>query len=51
MFAAAVGADHATQLYSQNKWFEANLPTFPAIVEQTKNEVKEELKTVSGAIK
>jgi hypothetical protein len=42
------GDNDVVQLFAQNKWFEVNLPTFPAVVEQTKEEVKQELKTING---
>ena len=46
-FITGEGID-TTQLYAQSKWFEMNLPTFPAVVEQVRNSVKQELKTING---
>jgi hypothetical protein len=36
------------QLYAYVKWFEMNIPEFGSILENIKNQLKQELKTVSG---
>ena len=36
------------QLYAYAKWFEMNIPNFAGVVEQAKEQVKQELKQVTG---
>jgi hypothetical protein len=47
-FAENIPAENVTQLYAQTKWFEMNLPTYPATVAQVIDDVKQELKTING---
>ena len=35
-------------MFAINKWFLVNLPSYPAVLAQTINEVKEEIKTING---
>ena len=36
------------QLFAQTKWFQANIPNFSTVLQETLDEVKSELKTING---